>query len=201
MKGLYAITESNSENLVEKVRLALQAGVKILQYRNKTANPVQQKEEAMVLAMLCKPYGACFIVNDDVHLAQVVGAEGVHLGKEDASFKAAREILGQKTVIGVSCYQDIALAQVAEKRGASYVAFGSFYSSPTKPNAPKASLNVLREAKQKLSLPICCIGGITLKNAPPLIDAGADMVAVISSLFSAQDIQYTTQRFIHQFKP
>ena len=199
MKGLYAITESDSKNLIEKVSLALEGGVSILQYRNKTADSQQQLKEATALASLCKEYNTYFIINDDMHLAQQIGADGVHLGKEDGSLLEARKLLGNKAIIGVTCYQDIETALQAEKQGADYVAFGSFFASPTKPHAPRASIELLQQAKQQISLPICCIGGITLDNAKGLIDNGTDMVAVISSLFSTNDITDTAQQFVRKF--
>ncbi|RTZ67451.1 MAG: thiamine phosphate synthase [Aquificaceae bacterium] len=199
MKGLYAITESDSKNLVKKVTLALEGGVSILQYRNKKADTQQQLKEATALAALCKEYKCYFIINDDMYLAQQVGADGVHLGKDDGSLLAARKLLGDNAMIGVTCYQDIATALQAEQQGADYVAFGSFFASPTKPHAPKANIELLQQAKQQISLPICCIGGITLDNASELIDNGADMLAVISSLFSSDDITATAQQFARQF--
>lgn len=195
MKGLYAITASDSNNLLKNVALALQGGVRILQYRNKNAAAAQQLSEATALASLCKQYKVCFIINDDIHLAKQVGADGVHLGREDGSIREARNVLGADAIIGVTCYQDVKRALAAEKSGANYVAFGSFFASPTKPNAPKADIQLLQQARQKIALPICCIGGITLKNANILIENGADMIAVISSLFATEDITQTAQRF------
>lgn len=200
MKGLYAITESDSENILANARLAFEGGVKILQYRNKGADKKQQLEEAHKLAILCQEYDVCFIVNDDIELAKAVAADGVHLGKEDGDIKEAKQRLGEGAVIGVTCYQDIDNAIEAEHFGASYVAFGSFFASPTKPLAPQARLEVIKQAKQKVSLPVCCIGGITLDNVDPLIENGADMIAVISSLFAADDITATAQQFLAKFK-
>ncbi len=199
MKGLYAITESDSENLIKKVTLALEGGVKILQYRNKNANIQQQLQEAIELATLCKKFDTHFIINDDIYLAHKVMADGVHLGREDGSLTEARELLGGRAIIGVTCYQDINIAIEAEKQGADYVAFGSFFASPTKPQAPRASLDLLQQAKQQLSLPICAIGGITLDNASILIDSGADMIAVISSLFATDNITATATQFSAKF--
>ncbi len=195
MKGLYAITESDSNNLLKNVRLALQGGVSILQYRNKNADTAQQIMEASALLSLCQEYNVCFIINDDIQLAKQVRADGVHLGRDDGSIGEARDVLGGNAIIGVTCYQDIERAVEAEKSGANYVAFGSFFASPTKPNAPRADIKLLQQARAQLSLPICCIGGITLQNADRLIEHGADMVAVISSLFAAEDIKQTARQF------
>ena len=199
MKGLYAITESDSNNLLKNVRLALQGGVSILQYRNKNADTAQQAMEATALVSLCQKYNVCFIINDDIQLAKQVRADGVHLGRDDGSIGEARDILGDDAIIGVTCYQDIERAVNAEKSGADYVAFGSFFASPTKPNAPRADIELLQHARSQLSLPICCIGGITLQNADSLIEHGADMVAVISSLFAAEDIEQTARQFSASF--
>jgi thiamine-phosphate pyrophosphorylase len=200
MKGLYAITASDSHNLLENVILALQGGVRILQYRNKKADTAQQLLEANALSSLCKEYQVCFIINDNIQLAKKVRADGVHLGRDDGSIAEAREVLGEKAIIGVTCYQDIERALEAEKSGANYVAFGSFFASTTKPDAPKADIELLQQARQQLLLPICCIGGITLQNASVLIENGADMLAVISSLFATENITWTTQQFSKKFQ-
>lgn len=199
MKGLYAITESDTNNLLKNVTLALQGGVRILQYRNKNADSAQQVIEASALASLCKEYNACFIVNDNIQLAKQVKADGVHLGRDDGSIEEARDVLGDDAIIGVTCYQDIERALAAEKSGANYVAFGRFFASPTKPNASQADMKLLQQARQHLSLPICCIGGITLQNADSLLENGADMIAVISSLFASEDIMQTTHQFLEKF--
>ncbi|MCK5809482.1 MAG: thiamine phosphate synthase [Cocleimonas sp.] len=200
MKGLYAITESDSNNLLKNVTLALQGGVRILQYRNKNADTAQQVIEASALASLCKEYNVCFIINDNIQLAKQVKADGVHLGRDDGSIDEARAVLGDDAIIGVTCYQDIERALEAEKLGANYVAFGRFFASPTKPNAPQANIELLQQARQQLSLPICCIGGITVQNADRLIENGADMIAVISSLFATEDIVQTTHRFLAKLR-
>ena len=200
MKGLYAITESDSNNLLKNVTLALQGGVRILQYRNKNADTAQQVIEASALASLCKEYNVCFIINDNIQLAKQVKADGVHLGRDDGSIDEARAVLGDDAIIGVTCYQDIERALEAEKLGANYVAFGRFFASPTKPNAPQADIELLQQARQQLSLPICCIGGITVQNADRLIENGADMIAVISSLFATEDIVQTTHRFLAKLR-
>ncbi len=199
MKGLYAITESDSNTLLKNVRLALQGGVNILQYRNKNADTAQQVVEATALVSLCQEYNVCFIINDDIQLAKQVRANGVHLGRDDGSIGEARDVLGDDAIIGVTCYQDIERAVKAEKLGADYIAFGSFFASPTKPNAPRADIELLQQARSQLSLPICCIGGITLQNVDSLIENGADMVAVISSLFATEDIEQTARQFSVSF--
>jgi len=149
---------------------------------------------------LCRAYGALSIVNDDVELAARVGADGVHIGKEDAALAYARNRLGQGAVIGVSCYNRLDLALEAAAQGADYVAFGSFFPSRVKPEAVPASLDLLREARQTLSLPLCAIGGITADNAAPLVEAGADMLAVISDVFAAAEIEAAARRYAPLFE-
>jgi thiamine-phosphate pyrophosphorylase len=180
LRGLYAITPDDP-SIVEKVRQALEGGIALLQYRRKASGSF---DEAGALLLLCRRSGVPFIVNDDVEMALAIGADGVHLGREDGDLGAARRKLEGK-ILGASCYDQPELAQAAIAAGADYVAFGSVFSSPTKPAAVRAPLSLFRS---KLSTPVCAIGGITLQNAPQVIAAGADMVAVISDLFDAADI-------------
>jgi thiamine-phosphate pyrophosphorylase len=185
LAGLYAITPDGlpSPALLTATAAALAGGCRWLQYRDKTATPATRRENAQALARLCADFGAGLIVNDDVALAQAVGA-GVHLGREDGDITTARARLGPQAIIGASCYQDFALAEAAARKGASYVAFGAVYPSPTKPAAARAPLALLSRARQCLPTPVCAIGGITLENVAPVIMAGANMVAVLSDLFS-----------------
>jgi thiamine-phosphate pyrophosphorylase len=180
LRGLYAITPEGA-GIVDKARQALEGGIALLQYRQKNQTSL---EEARALLALARRHGVPFIVNDDVELALEIGADGVHLGGEDGDLAAARKKMKAK-LIGASCYNRLDLAQAALAAGADYIAFGSVFSSPTKPGAVKAPLSLF---ENKLSKPVCAIGGITLQNAPQVIAAGADMVAVISDLFDAPDI-------------
>ena len=186
LKGLYAITDEhliNEKNFDRKVEQALQGGAKIIQYRDKSGDTKKRQQQALSLRQLCEKYNALCIINDDIQLAKTVNAHGVHLGKDDASLLTARDVLGEDAVIGVSCYNDLSLAVSAEKNDASYVAFGTIFPSPTKPNAPIAGLEIIAQAKQTLSLPICAIGGISHTNIQQVIQHGADMAAVISEIF------------------
>jgi thiamine-phosphate pyrophosphorylase len=180
LRGLYAITPEGT-GLVDKVSQALEGGIALLQYRRKSAASL---EEATALLALARRHGVPFIVNDDLELALRIGADGVHLGQEDGDLVAARKKM-KTQLIGASCYDRIDLARAAVAAGADYVAFGSVYPSPTKPSAVRAPLSLF---KNDLDKPVCAIGGITLQNAPQVIAAGADMVAVISDLFDAPDI-------------
>ena len=186
MRGLYAITPDMADTsaLAGKVEQALKAGVAMLQYRNKIISKDKRLLQARELAGLARGYGVPFIVNDDLEIALSVGANGVHLGKDDGALTAARAQLPGK-ILGASCYGDVERAHAAVRAGASYVAFGSVFPSPTKPDAVRAPLSLFQSS---LGVPLCAIGGITLDNAPQLIAAGADLLAVISDLFDAHDI-------------
>jgi thiamine-phosphate pyrophosphorylase len=179
LRGLYAITPDGPA-IGEKVQQALEGGIALLQYRRK-----QQAStgEARALLALCRRHGVPFIVNDDVELALAIDADGVHLGREDGDLSAARAKMGNR-LLGASCYNRSELARAAIAAGADYIAFGSVFASPTKPAAVRAPLSLFDD----FQVPRCAIGGITLQNAPQVIAAGADMLAVISDLFDAPDI-------------
>lgn len=195
LKGLYVLTdERRGGDLLEAVAAALAGGAVIVQYRDKSA-AARRIAEARQLRELTRRHGAVFIVNDDPWLAAESGADGVHLGRDDPDIAAARELLGGRAIIGVSCYDSLELGRGAVAEGANYVAFGSVYPSPTKPAAVRASLELFAAAKYELGVPICAIGGITPGNVGPVVAAGADMVAVISAVFSAPDIEQAASEF------
>jgi thiamine-phosphate pyrophosphorylase len=200
IQGLYAITPDTEDTiwLVRNVELALQGGARVLQYRNKDASAALQLAQASALLPLCKRYQVPFIINDDVALCQQLDADGVHLGGADGDIDAARLQLGAHKVIGASCYNRFELAQQAKSEGADYVAFGACFASSTKPHAPVAGLDLFQQAKA-LGLPAVAIGGITLENAPAVIEAGADAIAVINALFASRDIRATSERFSQLF--
>ena len=190
MAEIYAISDDvlMPENLaLEYTREILECGVKFFQFRSKKA--VKNEKLASEILNLCEKFGAKFIVNDDVKFAKKIGAKAVHLGKDDENIKEAFEILGKDAYVGVSCYNDISLAINAAKNGASYVAFGSVFASPTKPNAPKCGLEVVKEAKQILDLPVCVIGGINETNIGSLSHAKPDLIAVISAIYKDGNIK------------
>ena len=190
MAEIYAISDDilMPENLaLEYAREILECGVKFFQFRSKKA--VKNEKLASEILNLCEKFGAKFIVNDDVKFAKKIGAKAVHLGKEDEGIKEAFEILGEDAYVGVSCYNDISLAINAAKNGASYVAFGSVFTSLTKPNAPKCGLEVVKEAKQILNLPICVIGGINETNIGSLSHAKPDLIAIISAIYKDGNIK------------
>lgn len=196
---LYAITDSQlmpNEKLVAGVTAALKGGCKFVQYRDKSNNISQRLAEAQKLLALCNNYKANLIINDDLQLAHQLHAKGVHLGQEDGDVATARVLLGEKAIIGVTCHDSLALAQKAIDDGASYIAFGRFFSSNTKPSARPATLSLLSEARNKFpGTMIVAIGGITIGNAANVLAAGADMIAVCHSLFSADNIEAQTKLF------
>ena len=198
LNGLYAITDPKlmGKDLKVKAQQAIAAGIRILQYRNKTASLETQEQEALALAQLCKKNNVIFIINDNVELALKVNADGVHLGQGDTHIIQARTLLGENKIIGVTCNNNIELALNAQKNGADYIAFGRFFPSKTKPSAPHAELSLLREARKLITLPIVAIGGINHDSAPSLLKEGADMLAVIHAIFGQQDISNATQEFI-----
>ena len=191
LSGLYAVTPDldDTTELLRRVGQALQGGLRLLQYRNKPAAAALRREQAGALLGLCRAQGVPLVINDDLQLALEIGADGAHLGREDGDLAAARAALGPGKLLGISCYDDIGRAREAKRVGADYVAFGSFFASPTKPAAVRAPLTLLGAAKAGLGLPVCAIGGFTLQNAPQLIAAGADLLAVITDLFEAPDIR------------
>ena len=197
IQGVYAITDpvaGEGERLLEHVRQALEGGVRILQYRDKTTDQARRQLEAMALLALCEAYGATFIINDDVELAAMVGAHGLHIGRHDAALQQARERLGSDAIIGVSCYNRLELAREAAEAGADYIAFGRFFPSKTKPDAPQAKASILGQAKAELSLPVVAIGGISPENGGQLIQHGADALAIIQGIFAQTDIKAAAQR-------
>ena len=196
-RGLYAITNGPRVDLPEAVVAALAGGACVIQYRDKTTDHNRREAEAAALARICARQGVPLIINEDIELALRCGAAGIHLGG-DANVASARIRLGNHAVIGVSCFDSIDRARRAVDEGASYVSFGVFHPSSTKPNAPRARLATLIEAKS-LRAPVVAIGGITPDNAPALIAAGADCVAVVSSLFDATNIQAAAQQFSQLF--
>jgi thiamine-phosphate pyrophosphorylase len=193
--GLYAITPESGE-LLPRVSAALEGGVAALQYRRKGN---ASAGEARALAGLCRARRALFIVNDDLELALACGADGVHLGRDDGDVDAARARMKDK-LVGVSCYDSLERARAAVAAGADYVAFGSVFASPTKPGAVRAPLALFAQAKP-LGVPLAAIGGITLENAPQLLAAGADALAVISDLFDSPDVAARARAYGKLFAP
>ena len=200
LRGLYAVTpeEADTERLVERVAACLAGGAALVQYRAKSLAFDARLEQARRLGALCRAQGVAFIVNDSVELARLAGADGVHLGRDDGEVRAARSALGAG-LVGVSCYDDPLRARAAAAEGADYVAIGSLFVSATKPGAVRAPLAALAEARRLSGLPVAAIGGITAANAPTAIAAGADMLAVISAIFDAADVQAAARSIARLF--
>jgi thiamine-phosphate pyrophosphorylase len=203
-QGLYAITPDTADTpgLLALVEAALEGGAVIVQYRNKSAAPDLRIEQASALVGLCSRHDVPLIVNDDMEIALESGAAGVHLGRGDGDIARARRLLGTGRLVGASCYDRMELAEQAVAAGADYVAFGSFFPSPTKPAARGASPALIRQAKQKLGAPVAAIGGIRADNGQALVDAGADWLCVISALFEAPDadaVRDSARRFAALF--
>lgn len=202
--GLYAITDSAllaDGKLLPYVEAALIGGARWLQYRDKSGDAVKRLEEAGQLAALCRKHGCELIINDDLALAAELGV-GLHLGQEDGSLREARQQLGPNALIGATCHASLQLAEQALADGACHIAFGRFFTSQTKPGGPSADVPLLRAARARFSVPIVAIGGITLDNAAPLLDAGADYLAVINGLFgggSAEDVRHRALAFSQLF--
>lgn len=198
--GLYAITDGPRNDLIEVCAAAIGGGAALLQYRDKTTDDQRRLSEATALAALCVQHGIALIVNDDVGLAAAAGADGVHLGEDDLDVGAARALLGPSAIIGVSCYDSLERARDAAAAGANYLAFGAFHPSPTKPNARKATLDLLSSAKV-LGVPLVAIGGITPANGAPLIEAGANFLAAVSAIFGEADVRRAAKMFAALFDP
>jgi thiamine-phosphate pyrophosphorylase len=201
IKGLYAITPDSADlnTLIRKTQLAIEGGAFMVQYRSKIRNRDVKMQQCAAILRLCREYDVPCIVNDDVEMCRFLEADGVHLGKNDDNIAEVRHILGEDSIIGSSCYDQLDRAKQAQKEGASYVAFGAVFPTPTKPNAPRATLELLREAKREIQIPIVAIGGITMNNAHDVIKTGIDAIAVITSLYESNSIKETAETFSQMF--
>ncbi len=202
LSGLYAITDAGlqpDEQLEEHVALAIEGGARLIQYRDKSGNNRLRRQQARALAALCDTHSVPLIINDDIRLAADCGAAGVHLGQDDTGLATARKLLGDNAIIGISCYNSPELARQAAEQGADYIAFGRFFASRTKPDAIQATPDLIIDSKQRWGIPVAAIGGITLDNAGQLLDAGADMLAVVRGVFAATDIRQATADFARMF--
>ncbi len=198
LRGLYVITDAGlqaPEQLLPRVQQAIDGGAVLVQYRDKSNDTVLRQQQAQALVELCNTRGVALIINDDVALAAAVGAHGVHLGRDDSRLATARKQLGEAAIIGVSCYNRWSLAEQAVKAGADYIAFGRFFASRTKPDAVEADLALLERAQREFDVPVAAIGGINAGNAGTLIDAGADLLAVVHDVFGADDVYAAAQAY------
>lgn len=200
--GLYAITPQrypDMDRLVGETSLVLDGGATMIQFRDKSSDAEWRLRAAIALKQVCDAHGAPLIINDDAQLAASGGAAGVHLGRDDLSIEAARELLGPEAIIGVSCYNDLSLARKATSAGADYVAFGSVYRSASKPGAVHCPVEILEKAS-RIGLPVVAIGGITPDNGRAVVEAGADSLAVIGAVFDAPDIRAAAAAFSEVFR-
>jgi len=201
IKGLYAITPDLADlnTLIQKTKLAIEGGAFMVQYRSKIHDRDVKMQQCAAILRICREYDIPCIVNDDVEMCRILEADGVHLGENDDNIAEVRRILGEDSIIGSSCYDQLNRAKQAQKEGASYIAFGAVFPTPTKPNAPRATLELLREAKSEIQIPIVAIGGITMNNAHDVIETGIDAIAVITSLYESNSIKETAETFSQMF--
>ena len=201
LKGLYVISDDTltpDETLLEQLEQALLGGASIVQLRDKKNSDDIIREKIKKVQKLCKEHDALFVLNDKIDLAIDLECDGLHIGKSDHErFSEIRKNF--KGVIGVSCYGDVAMAKDFEKRGADYVAFGSFFTSPTKPNSNIIALDILQDAQIKLSIPVCAIGGIHTQNIEDVMEFHPDMVSVIHDIWTATDIKSQSSLYASQF--
>ena len=199
--GIYLISDSKNlaiDDLLDKTEKILDVGISLFQFRDKNSKYEIKKSTALKLQTLCKKYNTLFIINDDVVLAKEISADGVHLGRDDMDIDMARKILGDK-IIGFSCYNNLEDAITAEIMGADYIALGSFFNSPTKPEARKTAIDLLPIAKSKLNIPVVAIGGITPENGKQLVDNKVDFLAIISGIYASTDIINSVKAYKNLF--
>jgi thiamine-phosphate pyrophosphorylase len=203
MRGLYLVTPDwdDTDRLLAVTDQALAAGAALVQYRHKRAGPALRLEQAAALLALCRRHGRPLVINDHLELCLGLDADGVHLGGTDAAIGPARAVLGPGKIIGASCYGELALAEAAQRDGASYVAFGGFYPSPVKQYAFVTPPELIEAWRNRLALPMVVIGGMTPANAAPLVARGASMVAAITSVYAAPHPAAAVREFRALFGP
>lgn len=201
MKGLYLVTPdwADTQKMLDATEAGLRGGAALVQYRHKTATPELRKEQASRLQALCRRYGRPFIINDFVELCMELDADGIHVGGTDMAIAQVRAAVGSSKIVGASCYGSMQLARDAYQAGASYVAFGGFYPSRVKKYEVSTPPEIVAQAKREIPLPNVVIGGMTQQNALPLVQQGADMVAVISSVYMVDDAEAAARGFVNLF--
>src|SRR5690625_2796956 len=208
-RGLYGITPEwdDTEKLIDAIRAAHRGGMSALQWRRKKAPKTLAKEQLSAIIKLCNEHDLPLIINDQMQLALKYSVAALHLGKEDGSLLAARQRLAKRQWLGASCYNELSRAQQAMQHGVDYIAFGALFPSAVKKDAVRAELQLLSKARQlsqkqatNQRTTVVAIGGITPENARHAFAAGADTVAVITSLFEAQDIEAQARRFVQCFE-
>ncbi|EJN00914.1 thiamine phosphate synthase [Herbaspirillum sp. YR522] len=203
LRGLYIVTPDwdDTQQLIDATELALGAGAALVQYRHKSASPARRLEQAAALLAACRRHGVPLVINDHVDLCLALEADGIHVGGTDASIAEVRRLVGPDRIVGASCYGTLALAHAAWNDGASYVAFGGFYPSRVKQYDFRTEPAIIAQSKREVPLPVVVIGGITLENAPPLVAQGADMVAVISSVYLVPEGERKTRELAALYRP
>lgn len=197
LKGLYVLTDASltpTETILEQIERVLKSGVRVIQYRDKYASDEEAEKQCIRLQALCDYYEAVFIIDDRLEIAHRIHADGLHVGEDDVSYEEARALLGNDKIIGVSCYGDIERAKKYANLGADYVAFGSFFPSPTKPQAKIVDPEILKQAKVQLSVPICAIGGITEENIEQLSCYDIAMYSLISAVYKDDAIEENLEK-------
>lgn len=204
LRGLYAITDTHlipRDRFVATVEAAVRGGATMVQLREKETPREEIVRLGRAVLEVTRHYGALLIVNDHPTIAKEIGADGVHVGREDPPVAETRALLGPGVIIGASCYGDVERAVVAERDGADYVAFGTPFPSPTKPGkGTDNTLEIFQAAKRRVHVPVFAIGGITLANAQQIIDAGADGVAIVSGVFGGPDVEAAARALTQLFK-
>ena len=197
IRGLYAITPDCDDTplLIGNVVKALEAGISVLQYRNKGASQQLKTQQASLMKKLCQQHDVPFIINDDVNLCHTLDADGVHLGKDDSNLDEVRDILGSDKIIGISCYNDGERVQTMLSKSCNYIALGACFPSSTKPNAPHASSEFIKQIMTQANKPVVAIGGINLDNCRSVLNCGVNAIAVVNEIFSSRDITQTVKTF------
>lgn len=197
LRGLYVLTDATltpAESMLEQVERVLKSGVKVIQYRDKYASDEEAEKQCIRLQALCDVYEAVFIIDDRLEIAYRINADGLHVGEDDVSYEEARALLGKDKIIGVSCYGDLERAKKYANLGADYVAFGAFFPSPTKPHAQMVAPEILKMAKEQLSVPICAIGGINEENIQLLSCYDIAMYSLISAVYKDDAIEENLEK-------
>ena len=203
INGLYVITDENliaDSELRHSVEQAIIGGARVVQYRNKSSDFLTKVSQAETILQVCNLHSVPLIINDDISLCAEVGADGVHLGQDDADIADAKDHLGSDAIVGITCHDSIDLALKAQEQGADYVAFGRFFPSLTKPGAKPADVSVLKKAKLMLNIPTVAIGGINIENAEQIINAGASSIAVAGAVFADADPKTQAEKLSSLFK-
>ena len=197
ISGIYAITPDwiDTDQLIKKTEEVLTAGVNLIQYRNKIATNNQKLSQAKKIKALCDYYKTSLIINDDIELCRILKADGIHLGENDSTIDEVRNKLGDQVIVGISCYSDLTRVRKMLATNCNYIAVGACYPTTTKPDAPHASKSFILDVLKITTKPVVAIGGINLHNCEPLLKLGVNSLAMINSIFYANDVKHTVNQF------